>query len=136
MVCVPTFTTNAVVVHAGALRALRQPPGFGLGCKPLVFFHQGQHPYRRVVLRDQLAWCRQVLKMPEDRMTTVANCLEHIPLGGIGQRHTQHGLIPFDAMKRQSQIIAPHRQDRPRPTTVLFRGDVWGQTGRKHLATR
>ena len=88
-----------------------------------------------VVLKDHLALGGQRLKLFEDGIGTVGHPLRQLPLGGVGHRHPDQGLIGLQPIKRQSQVITPQDNHRSRPGAVLVGAHAGGYRRGKNLTT-
>jgi len=82
--------------------------GLGRGDQLEVFLHQRQNPDRRIVLKDQLALGGHLLQLLEHHVGAIPHLLDLVPLRRIGYRHPEHGLIGFDAVEWQAQIVATY----------------------------
>ena len=105
----PTCTINAVVCMPVRSSVFAFPCAWACACACLVLFDQRQDPPGRIILKDHLALRRQLLQALEDGMGTVAHDLALIPLRGIGHRHADQRLEPFEPMPRQAQVVARQR---------------------------
>ena len=122
--------------HPGALLGPRDAQRLGLRANLVVLLEQCQNPNRGVVLIDQLPLGCQGLQVRKDHITTVADLLNLVPLGGIGYRDPLHGLIVLQAVKRQPQIVPAHHQHGPRPRAEFLLPRFTRQGRGEHLTTR
>src|SRR5262249_18978506 len=70
----------------------------------------------------------------KDHIGAVGHSFDLIPLGGIGDRHPDHGLIAFETVQRQAQIVAGDRQHGSCLRTILLCPGFLGKRGGEHFS--